>query len=196
MSIREAILADQAGGLLSCRLLLGPNLTVYPPQRRWSTRASRRQSTSKVASQPFRGAYIPLQQCTDDHVATCRPLIRMPRKVGRLKPSRKSSISAIISPSRIALAAWSTSIIMARWKCATARVQTLERLTSPGSGGSSAQCRAYGRSWVRRECVTRDTGVPGAGHFIGPLPCSVSLTQWRQGARGSLRRGHWRHWRR
>jgi hypothetical protein len=30
-------------------------------------------------------------------------------------------------------------------------VQTLERFTSPGSGGSSAPCRANGRSWVRRE---------------------------------------------
>jgi hypothetical protein len=31
----------------------------------------------------------------------------------------KSSISANISSSRMALAAWSMSIIMARWKCAT-----------------------------------------------------------------------------
>jgi hypothetical protein len=57
----------------------------------------------------------------------------------------KSSISASISASHMALAAWSTSNIMARWKCATAlaaastrssRTRAPQRMMSGASGRS------------------------------------------------------------
>jgi hypothetical protein len=56
---------------------------------------------------PFRiGPPVPTpdQPCWDDQVAARCPMIRIPRKVGWLKPSRKSSIFASIPSSRIALA--------------------------------------------------------------------------------------------
>jgi len=77
-----------------------------------------------------------------------------------LKPSMKSSISA----SLIAWAAWS------RWSAGSTRgagycVQTLERLTSPGSVGSSAPVPRMVDPGRGARCAIRDTGAPGEGRY-------------------------------
>jgi hypothetical protein len=70
--------------------------------------------------------------------------------MGWLKPSRKSSISA--SPS--AWAAWPMSIIMARWKCATAPATAFRRWNVSrrrAVAQAQPQCLADSRSSLRRE---------------------------------------------
>jgi hypothetical protein len=70
---------------------------------------------------------------------------------GRLiEAFEKSSISAFISSSRIALAAWSMSIIMARWKWAPAPATAFRRWNVSrhrAVAEARPQCRADGRSW-------------------------------------------------
>jgi hypothetical protein len=85
------------------------------------------------------GLLSPDHPCRDDQVATRTPFDPHAAVGGPVEAFEEVLISAIISSSRTAWAAWSMSIIIARWKCATAGycVQTLERLTSPGTGGSS-----------------------------------------------------------
>jgi hypothetical protein len=78
----------------------------------------------------------------------------------------KSSISASISSSRMALAAGSMSIIMARWKWATGRLLRPDAGTShvAGQWGSSAPVRMVDPGRGTR-CAIRDTGAPGEGRY-------------------------------
>ena len=96
------------------------------------------------------------------------PLIRMPRKVGWLQPSRKSAISAS-SPHP----AWPwpadrrpSSLPAGSCHGAGCCVQTLERLTSPAVAEAQPQRRADGRSWAR--CEVCDPGYWGV--WSGALP--------------------------
>src|SRR5580704_171973 len=68
----------------------------------------------------------------------------------------------------MALAAWSMSIIMARWKWATAPATAFRRwnrLTSPGVGGSSAPLPSMVDPGCGTRCAIRDTGAPGEGRY-------------------------------
>jgi hypothetical protein len=67
---------------------------------------------------------------------------------GLIEASMKSSISASISSSRMALAAWSTSIIMARWKWATAPATASRR-----SSCVSAPSAIVNRPWLSEYAV-------------------------------------------
>ena len=65
-------------------------------------------------------------------------------------------------------------------------VQTLERVMSPGSGGSSAPGAGVMVDPGCGESVrSRTLGHLAKAATIGPLPGSASLTQWRQGAGGA-----------
>jgi hypothetical protein len=55
-----------------------------------------------IGATPHRALYPWDHPSRDDQAATRWPLIHMPRKVGRLKPSMKSSISASVCSSRMA----------------------------------------------------------------------------------------------
>jgi hypothetical protein len=106
-----------------------------------------------------------------------------------LKPSMKSSISASISASRTALAAWSMSIIMARWKCATAPATAFRRWNVSrrrAVAEAQPQCRAWLIVGAPRGVRSGTLGRLAKAATIGPSPCSARLTQWRRGALGSL----------
>jgi hypothetical protein len=77
-----------------------------------------------------------------DHVATRTPLTRMPRQVVWLKPSRKSSISAYITSSRMALADWSTVHHHSPLEWATAPATASAR-SSWGAPRCLIWCEAY-----------------------------------------------------
>jgi hypothetical protein len=64
-------------------------------------------------------------------------------------------------------------------------VQTLGRLTSPGSGGSSASVSILSAA---RGVRSGTLGRLEKAATIGSLPCLARLTQWRRGALGSLGR--------
>ena len=112
-----------------------------------------------------------------------------------MKTSMKSSISASISSSRMALAAWSMSIIIARWKWATApatasRRWNVSRRRAVAKAQPSAELMVDPGRGAR--CAIRDTGRVAKAVTIGLLPYSARLIQLRRGglgASGGTRRG-------
>jgi hypothetical protein len=89
------------------------------------------------------------------------------------------------------LAAWSMSIIMARWKCDTAPATAPRRWKSHLAGqwrklSTGANLMVDPGRGAR--CAIRDIGAPGEAVTIGPLPYWASLTQWRQSGLGRLGR--------
>jgi hypothetical protein len=64
----------------------------------------------------------------------------------------------------MALAAWHHHAPLDLGAGAGYCVQTLERLTSPGSGESSASVPRMVFPGCGARCAIRDTGAPGAGH--------------------------------
>jgi hypothetical protein len=114
----------------------------------------------------------------------------------------KSSISALISSSRMALAAWSTSITMARWKWAKVTATALRRWNVSRRrtlAEAQPRCRADGRSWLRCEvCDPGYWGAPGQIATIGPLPCletdPVAAEYWSAKVKGRSRRSNASAW--
>ena len=91
----------------------------------------------------------------------------------------KSSISASISSSLIALAAWSTSIIMARWKCATGWLPRLcghhsrliggRRVWGSGSQAVSDRGLFFLRQLCRRSCRSKTVSLMAQEGWIPDL---------------------------
>jgi hypothetical protein len=83
------------------------------------------------------------------------------------------------------------SIIMARWKWATAPATAFRRWNVSRRrtvAEAQPQCRAWLILGAARGVRSGMLGRLAKATPIGPLPCSASLSQWRQGGLGSLGR--------
>ena len=155
----EAELAIYPGGAARFRLLPEPSVEVCDSQdgcvSEPRSRVTKLKEHSEGKPRQPKSARLGASGQRSRMPLMCPPsgnssLTRMPRKVGWLKPSMKSSISPSISSSRVGLG----RLIDVHHHCplevgagAGYCVQTLERLTSPGSGGSSARCRGAWGYW-------------------------------------------------